>query len=135
MDAEKKKALIAKLSVAKNFDENLAEESRIWFVDKVIRVFEGVPGATDTQVTQKTTDLVTLAKTRVTAERDFVMNLKADGNKRFNARAIKLTRRHRVQILYGAIAHEPKLAESGRETTCCLSRGAGSAASAAPITG
>ncbi len=90
MDAEKKKALIAKLSIAKNFDENLAlaEESRIWFVDKVIRVFEGEPGATDAQVNQKTTDLVTLAKTRVTAERDFVMNLKADGNKSFNARAI-----------------------------------------------
>ena len=91
VDAEKKKALIAKLSVAKNFDKNLAlaEESRIWFVDKVIRVFEGEPGATDAQVNQKTTDLVTLAKTRVTAERDFVMNLKADGNKSFNARAIE----------------------------------------------
>ena len=117
MDAEKKKALIAKLSVAKNFDENLAlaEESRIWFVDKVIRVFEGEPGATDAQVNQKTTDLVTLAKTRVTAERDFVMNLKADGNKSFNARAIDAFRRHRVEILYGAIAHEPRLAESAQK--------------------
>jgi hypothetical protein len=114
VDAEKKKALIAELSVAKNFDENLKDKSRIWFVDKVIRVFEGVPGATDAQVTQKTTDLVTLAKTRVTAERDFVMNLKADGNNHFNARELKKTQVLRVEILYGAIAHEPKLAESGQ---------------------
>ncbi len=114
MHAATRKALVSKLSIAKNFHKDLAPESRIWFVDKVIRVFEGVPGATDAQVTQKTTDLVMLAKTRVTAECDFAMNLKADGNKRFNAGAMKRTRNRRVQILYGAIAHEPKLTESGQ---------------------
>ncbi len=115
MDAAKKKKLIDSLSIAKNFDENLGEASRTWFVGKLIAGFEAVAGTTDTQITQKTTDLVTLAKTRVTAERDFAMNLTADGNKRFNAKAIKTTQRHRVEILYGAIAHEPKLAETGQK--------------------
>ena len=135
MDAATRKAIDSKLSIAKNFDKDLAPESRIWFVDKVIRGFEGVAGATDSQVTQKTTDLVMLAKTRVTAECDFAMNLKADGNKRFNAGAMKRTGTAVSRFFTAPSPTNPSLRRAARDSTCCLSRGAGSASSAACSTG
>jgi hypothetical protein len=111
MDAAKKKKLIDSLSLATKFDENLSEDGRLWFLDRAIRTYEAA-GKTDTQITTDTPLLVTAAKARVAADRDFDGGLKALGNARFGADALKMTRRHRVEILYGAIAHEPEFAKA-----------------------
>jgi hypothetical protein len=110
MDDVARKALIKKFGDAKNFDSNYSEPNRLWFVEKLIRKLES-EGLNDAAVEQKTGEVVQKATAVVKANRDFPLALTADGNGRFTARALRATRLHRVEILYGAIAFNRQFVE------------------------
>jgi hypothetical protein len=109
MDPKKRRALIDEQSVAGKFEVNFTEENRRWFVDRVIKIYEG-QGLSDAVIITKVEGDITAAKTLVTAQRDFALALTADGNSRYSSKAMKGMRRHRVEILYGAIATNPEFA-------------------------
>ncbi len=114
MDAKAKQALVDKmLKLPKSFDELLGGASRKWFVESIIKAREAA-GDSDAAIEQKTKDLIAATMTLVKAERDFPLALTADGNKRFTAKLLKDFRRNRVEILYGAIALEPRLVETAQ---------------------
>jgi hypothetical protein len=103
MDDKQRRALVKALNVSNNFESNYSEKNRAWFLDKVIRGLEA-EGVGDSAIESKTREAMQKAKTLVKANRDFSLSVKAAGNSRFTTRALAGMRRHRVEILYGAIA-------------------------------
>ena len=110
MDDKNRRSLIKALGISKSFDSNYSERNRLWFVEKLIRRLEA-DGLGDSAVEQKTSEVVQKAKAIVKANRDFSVALTAAGNDRFSKRALKSMRRHRVEILYGAIAFNRQFVE------------------------
>ncbi len=110
MDAKKRLDLVKALADVKNFDSRYSAPNRLWFADKLIRELEA-EGLADTTVEQKTREVIQQAKTVVKANRDFSLKLAAEGNARFTKRALQDTLKHRVEILYGAIASDRRFAE------------------------
>src|SRR5262245_12621584 len=110
MDDKTRRSLIKALSISKGFDSSYSGPNRLWFVEKLIRRLE-TEGLGDGAVEQKTSELVQKAKAIVKANRDFSVALTSTGNDRFSKRALKNMRRHRVEILYGAIAFDHQFVE------------------------
>lgn len=100
MDAATKKKLIDKLADARNFDKLYPNESRRWFVDRLVRTYEA-QNIGDAQITTNVTDVVTKSKAIVKAKRDFAIGLK------FGRSLEKIQAGRRIEILYGAIASDP----------------------------
>ena len=94
----------------KNFDSRYSAPNRLWFAEKLIRELEA-EGLADATVEQKTREVIQQAKTVVKANRDFSLRLAAEGNARFTKRALQDMLKHRVEILYGAIASDRRFAE------------------------
>jgi hypothetical protein len=110
MDAKKRRALIKALDDAKKFDSNYSEPNRLWFLEKVLSKLEA-EGLGDSAIEQQAGEVTQKAKAIVKANRDFSLALTAGGNARFTKRALEDMRRHRVEILYGAIAFDRKFVE------------------------
>jgi hypothetical protein len=110
VDDKKRRALIKTLNDPKNFESNYLEPNRLWFLEKVIRALES-EGLGDSAVEQKSREVLQKAKALVKANRDFTISIAANGNKRFTTKALASMRKHRVEILYGAIAFNRQFVE------------------------
>lgn len=103
MDDAQKKALIKKLSAAKNFDARYSEENRKWFVGKVIDALLSRSVA-DADVERLTNDIIKKANTE----------LKDRITKGFASTSLKTkwtgykAMTSRTQIIYGMIAMHPE---------------------------
>jgi hypothetical protein len=104
VDAAKRRALVDRLAVAKNFDKNLPDASRRWFVLRLIRTFDAqfLP---DAQIEAKTTEVVTKSRPIVKARKGFSIGLTL-------GRSLEtILAGRRVAILYGAIAMNPEFVD------------------------
>jgi hypothetical protein len=108
VDDKARKKLVDKLAVAGSFDREYADFDRRWCVDMLIRVF-GTRGVADSAIEATVKTLLASAKTVVTAKRDFKSGVNLDKKRAATERA---WRGRRVEILYGLIAAEPKLADA-----------------------
>jgi hypothetical protein len=113
MDPKKRKSLVKSLAVAKNFISEYTEPNFRWFIDKVIRGFEGQsPTPSDSEIEQKTRQVIQKAKAVVAAKRDFKADLPL--NKK-NSATERANRSRRVEILYGLIGFNPDLVETANQ--------------------
>lgn len=111
MDDKKRKSLIKKfLGESANFDAGYSAENKEWFLEKLIRGLEA-EGLSDSTVESETSATLTKAKAVVNTNRDFVLTLSAAGNTRYSKRLLGTMQRHRVEILYGAIAFNRQFVE------------------------
>jgi hypothetical protein len=103
MDDKKRKSLVADLVFDEEFNSDYSVDNQFWFVDKLVRKFEA-QGLTDEKIKQETIKLIQKATAVVKSNQDFSLALTADGNSRFTGRVLREMRKHRVEILYGAVA-------------------------------
>jgi hypothetical protein len=112
MDDKKRRKLIIDLIFEENFDPDYSPDNQSWFVEKLIRGLEDeTPKLSDSDIEQKAREVIKKANTLVKANRDFSLALSANGNTRYTKRALESFRKHRVEILYGAIAFNRQFVE------------------------
>ena len=109
MDEKATKKIVDKLAEASKFDADYAKEDRGWFITKVINVLSA-QGVTDADIQSKVTTIVSKAKTFVKANGNFKIGVKLDKD---NAATERASRGRRVEILYGLIATDPGLLDTG----------------------
>jgi hypothetical protein len=97
----------------RNFESQLSIDSQRWFVEKLVAGYTAA-GKSDPDITTSVGGVVKKAKQIAHDNKDFALALTADGNGRYTKRLLADMQRHRVDILYGAIAHDPELAEPAR---------------------
>jgi hypothetical protein len=97
----------------KNFEATFSKGNQRWFVEKVLGGALAA-GQADAAATAKVRDVIIKSRAIAVAQRDFALALTAGDNARFSKRLLAAMRKHRVEILYGAIAHNTELAEPAR---------------------
>jgi hypothetical protein len=112
-EADRKKLIAEILSIPTNFELSLADEGRHWFIDRLIRSLEtGSPPTPDADIPTRVRTIVAATKTIAIAKSPIKLKIPIEtSHKGWHGTTFP----RRIEIIYGAIATDPSLAESANE--------------------
>jgi hypothetical protein len=112
-EADKQKLIAEIIGVPTNFELSLSDEGRRWFVDRLIRSLEtGTPPTPDAGIPAKVRAVVGATKTIATAKAAIKLKIPLEtSHKGWHG----TTHPRRIEVIYGAIAADPSLADAAND--------------------